>query len=90
MASHTEAERPEVIELEILIEHLTKTYTGDPIMLTELKEFIDSLSKEDKLVIYLRYFGLTTEELASELRVTKRRIEQRIKKIRERAKKWLG
>lgn len=95
MASHPEIERlesliPEYYSLEPILEELTRTYTGDPLFLVELKEFIDTLDEEDKSIVYLRYFGLTIEEVAQELRLTERRIGQRIKGIRERAKRWVG
>lgn len=90
MVSYTEIERLEGLAsfaLTAILDELTRTYTGDPLFLVELKEFIDSLNEEDKLVIYLRYCGLTIEEVAGELGVTERRIEQRIKAIRERAQR---
>lgn len=95
MAGHSEIERlesliPECYSPEPILEELTRTYTGDPLFLVELKEFIDTLDQEDKSIIYLRYFGLTIEEVAQELKLTERRIEQRIKGIRERARRWVG
>lgn len=95
MAGYPETERlesliPECYSLEPILEEITRTYTGDPLFLVELKEFIDTLDEEDKAIIYLRFFGLTIEEVAQELELTSRRIEQRIKGIRERARRWVG
>lgn len=96
MVSYPETERLETIELrEIysltpILEELTRIYTGDPLFLVELKEFIDTLNNKDKAIIYLRYFGLSTDEISQELGKSRRRIEQRLKRIRERARGWIG
>lgn len=96
MASHPETERLVSIELrEIysitpILDELTRTYIGDPLFLVELKEFISTLSDEDIAIIYLRYFGLNIEEISEELARSRRRIEQRLKRIRERAREWVG
>jgi len=90
MASYPTTERLEAIELAILLEELAKTYDGDPLFLVELKEFIEVLDDRDKTIVYLKYLGFSMGEIARELGVTKRRIRQRLKKIRERAMEWIG
>jgi DNA-directed RNA polymerase specialized sigma subunit len=90
MASYTETERLEEIELELKLEELTKTYCGDPLYLIELKEFIDSLDSKDKVIIYLKSQGYTSEEIGRELGLTKRRINQRLKRIIKLLEDWVG
>jgi len=90
MASYTETERLEEIELELKLEELTKTYCGDPLYLIELKEFIDSLDSKDKVIIYLKSQGYTSEEIGNELGLTKRRINQRLKRIIKLLEDWMG
>jgi len=89
MASYTETERLEEIELELKLEELTKTYCGDPLYLIELKEFIDSLDSKDKVIIYLKSQGYTSEEIGRELGLTKRRINQRLQRIIKLLKDWV-
>jgi DNA-directed RNA polymerase specialized sigma24 family protein len=90
MASYTETERLEEIELELKLEELTKTYCGDPLYLIELKEFIDNLDSKDKVIIYLKSQGYTSEEIGRELGLTKRRINQRLQRIIKLLEDWVG
>jgi DNA-directed RNA polymerase specialized sigma24 family protein len=90
MASYTETERLEEIELELKLEELTKTYCGDPLYLVELKEFLDSLDSKDKVIIYLKSQGYTSEEIGRELGLTKRRINQRLQRIIKLLEDWMG
>ena len=90
MASYTETERLEEIELELKLEELTKTYCGDPLYLIELKEFIDSLDSKDRAIIYLKSQGYTSEEIGRELGLTKRRINQRLQRIIKLLEDWMG
>jgi DNA-directed RNA polymerase specialized sigma24 family protein len=90
MASYTETERLEEIELELKLEELTKTYCGDPLYLIELKEFLDSLDSKDRAIIYLKSQGYTSEEIGRELGLTKRRINQRLKRIIKLLEDWMG
>ena len=90
MASYTETERLEEIELELKLEELTKTYCGDPLYLIELKEFLDSLDSKDKVIIYLKSQGYTSEEIGKELGLTKRRINQRLQRIIKLLEDWMG
>ena len=90
MASYTETERLEEIELELKLEELTKTYCGDPLYLIELKEFIDSLDSKDRAIIYLKSQGYTSEEIGREFGLTKRRINQRLQRIIKLLEDWMG
>lgn len=95
MASYPETKRleeliPEIYSLKPILDELTKTYCGDPIFLVEIEELIETLSDIDQAIIYLRYFGLSLSEIAKELNLSKRRIKQRIKKLRERARGYIG
>ena len=90
MAGYTETERLEEIELELKLEELTKTYCGDPLYLVELKEFLDSLDSKDKVIIYLKSQGYTSEEIGRELGLTKRRINQRLQRIIKLLEDWMG
>lgn len=91
MASYPETKRLEVsYSLSFILDELTKTYDGDPLFLVELKELIENLNERDRAIIYLRYFGLSLNEIAKELNLSKRRIKQRIKKLRERARGYIG
>ncbi|MBC7320466.1 sigma-70 family RNA polymerase sigma factor [bacterium] len=97
MASNTETERlekaiapREAYSLKPILDELTRTYSGDPLFLVELKEFIDTFSGEDMAIIYLRYYGFDIEEISRELGKSRRRIEQRIKKIKEESYIWIG
>lgn len=88
--SNTKEKRPRVHPLLSLLEEFTKTYSGDPILLIELKEFIESLNDRDKTIVYLRYLGFSANEIAKELEVSKRWIRRKLKRIRELACRWLG
>ena len=90
MASYTETKRLEEIELELKLEELTKTYCGDPLYLVELKEFITSLDDKDKAIIYLKSQGYSSAEIGEELGLTKRRINQRLRRIRKLLEEWIG
>jgi RNA polymerase sigma factor (sigma-70 family) len=90
MASHTETKRLETVELENYLEILTETYIGDPEKLTELREFISTLNDIDKTILYLKILGYSSREIGEELGYTKRRINQRLKKIRKKAREWIG
>jgi DNA-directed RNA polymerase specialized sigma24 family protein len=90
MAGYTETERLEEIELELKLEELTKTYCGDPIFLAELKEFLNSLDDIDKMILYLKSKGYSSLEIGEELGYTKRRINQRLKRIRKLLDDWVG
>jgi len=73
-----------------LLEEITRSYCGDPVLLVELREFIEVLDDTDRTIIYLKYLGFNAREIARELGVTKRRIRQRLKRIRELAGMWIG
>ncbi|MCX7796182.1 MAG: hypothetical protein N2380_06655 [bacterium] len=95
MANYPEIKRlerliPESYNIEPILDELTRTYSGDPLFLVELKEFIHSLSDIDMAIIYLRFFGYSINEIKEELGLTHRRIEQRIKRVRELASRWIG
>jgi len=91
MACYTETKRLEVsYSLYFIFDELTKTYDGDPLFLVELKELIENLNERDRAIIYLKYFGLSHLEIAQELGFSKRRIEQIVKRIRERARIYIG
>lgn len=90
MASYTEIKRPEIIELEILMEYLTKTYAGDPILLVEIKEFLLNTTDRDKAIIYLRLFGFSMKDISEELGITKEMLRKRLKKIKQRAKSYIN
>jgi len=90
MAGYTETERLEEIELELKLEELSKTYCGDPLYLVELKEFIASLDETDKVIIYLKSQGYSSAEIGDELGLTKRRINQRLERIRKLIEDWVG
>lgn len=90
MASYTETKRPEIIELEILMEYLTKTYTGDPILLVEIKDFLLNTTDRDKAIIYLRLFGFSMKDISEELGITKEMVRKRLKKIKKRAKSYIN
>ena len=90
MASYTETERLEEIEaIEVLLENLTKSYTGDPILLVELKEFLLNITDKDKAIIYLRLFGFSIEDISKELGITKEMVKKRLKKIKKKLTSYI-
>ncbi|MBC7320088.1 sigma-70 family RNA polymerase sigma factor [bacterium] len=88
--SNSKEKRLRAHPLLSLLEEFTKTYSGDPILLIEIKEFIESLNDRDKTIIYLRYLGFSVSKIAKELGVSKRWIRRKLKRIRELARMWIG
>lgn len=80
----------ESYSLTPILEEATKTYNGNPLYLAEMKELIENLDDRDKALIYLRFFGFSIREIAEELGISRRTIEKRLKKIRWKARRYLG
>ncbi len=90
MASYTETERLEEIEaIEVLLENLTETYTGDPILLVQMKEFIESLNPKHKIILYLRLFGFSIEDISKELGIREDTIRKRLESIRKKSRSYV-
>jgi RNA polymerase sigma factor (sigma-70 family) len=81
MAGYTETERLEVLEF-LDEEGLLESY-DNPILRVEFKELIESLSPTDRKVMILRAMGYTSQEIAVFLGVSRRRIRQRLIRIKK-------
>lgn len=88
MASSPETKRLEIIyvDIENLLEIVDKY---DPIIRVELQEFYESLNEVDKIVFALRVKGYTTQEIADYLGVSRRRIRQRLERIKKTLKEYV-
>ncbi len=82
MARYTETERLEVsLDLDIR-RYLEIADRYDPVLKAELQEFYESLTDVDKIVFSLKVQGYTSQEIADYLGVSRRRIRQRLKRIK--------
>lgn len=80
----------EAIELGLYLEELAKTYSGNPLFLVELKEFVDTINESEKLLVYLRLLGYGTLEIAEYLGVSDRTIRYKLERIRKKAIAYIG
>ena len=90
MARHTETERLEVsLDLDIR-RYLEIADRYDPVLKAELQEFYESLTEVDKIVFSLKVQGYTSQEIADYLGVSRRRIRQRLKRIKILMDEYVG
>ncbi|HON72404.1 MAG TPA: sigma factor-like helix-turn-helix DNA-binding protein, partial [bacterium] len=82
MARGSTAERLEVsLDLDIR-RYLEIADRYDPVLKAELQEFYESLNEVDRIVFSLKVQGYTSQEIADYLGVSRRRIRQRLKRIK--------
>ena len=82
MARGSKAERLEVsLDLDIR-RYLEIADRYDPVLKAELQEFYESLNEVDRIVFSLKVQGYTSQEIADYLGVSRRRIRQRLKRIK--------
>ncbi len=82
MARGSAAERLEVsLDLDIR-RYLEIADRYDPVLKAELQEFYESLNEVDRIVFSLKVQGYTSQEIADYLGVSRRRIRQRLKRIK--------
>ena len=82
MARGSKAERLEVsLDLDIR-RYLEIADRYDLVLKAELQEFYESLTDVDKIVFSLKVQGYTSQEIADYLGVSRRRIRQRLKRIK--------
>lgn len=90
MASGITAERLEVsLDLDIR-RYLEIADRYDPVLKAELQEFYESLTDVDKIVFSLKVQGYTSQEIADYLGVSRRRIRQRLKRIKILMDEYVG
>ncbi len=90
MAGYTETERLEVsLDLDIR-RYLEIADRYDPVLKAELQEFYESLTEVDKIVFSLKVQGYTSQEIADYLGVSRRRIRQRLKRIKILMDEYVG
>ncbi len=90
MAGYTETERLEVsLDLDIR-RYLEIADRYDPVLKAELQEFYESLTDVDKIVFSLKVQGYTSQEIADYLGVSRRRIRQRLKRIKILMDEYVG
>jgi len=90
MARYTETERLEVsLDLDIR-RYLEIADRYDPVLKAELQEFYESLTEVDKIVFSLKVQGYTSQEIADYLGVSRRRIRQRLKRIKILMDEYVG
>jgi len=88
MAGYTETERLEVLEF-LDEEGLLQSY-DDPIIRVEFKELLENLSPTDRKVMILKAMGYTSQEIAVFLGVSRRRIRQRLIRIKKMIAEYIG
>jgi len=88
MVSYTETKRLEVLEF-LDEEGLLQSY-DDPIIRVELKELLENLSPTDRKVMILKAMGYTSQEIAVFLGVSRRRIRQRLIRIKKMIAEYIG
>jgi len=82
MARDITAERLEIsLDLDIR-RYLEIADRYDPVLKAELQEFYESLNEVDRIVFSLKVQGYTSQEIADYLGVSRRRIRQRLKRIK--------
>ena len=90
MAGYTETERLEVsLDLDIR-RYLDLANRYDPVLKAELNELYESLNDIDKIVFSLKFYGYTSQEIADYLGVSRRRIRQRLKRIKILMDEYVG
>jgi RNA polymerase sigma factor (sigma-70 family) len=90
LAGYTETERLEVsLDLDIR-RYLEIADRYDPVLKAELQEFYESLTEVDKIVFSLKVQGYTSQEIADYLGVSRRRIRQRLKRIKILMDEYVG
>ncbi len=90
MAGYTETERLEVsLDLDIR-RYLEIADRYDPVLKAELQEFYESLTDVDKIVFSLKVQGYTSQEIADYLGVSRRRVRQRLKRIKILMDEYVG
>ncbi|MGB9683100.1 MAG: sigma factor-like helix-turn-helix DNA-binding protein [bacterium] len=88
MASYTEIERLEILEF-LDEEGILQSY-DDPIIRVELKELLENLGPIDRKVMILKAMGYTSQEIANFLGISRRRIRQRLIKIKKMIAEYIG
>ena len=90
MARGSTAERLEVsLDLDIR-RYLEIADRYDPVLKAELQEFYESLNEVDRIVFSLKVQGYTSQEIADYLGVSRRRIRQRLKRIKILMEEYVG
>jgi len=90
MARGSTAERLEVsLDLDIR-RYLEIADRYDPVLKAELQEFYESLNEVDRIVFSLKVQGYTSQEIADYLGVSRRRIRQRLKRIKILMDEYVG
>jgi RNA polymerase sigma factor (sigma-70 family) len=90
LAGYTETERLEVsLDLDIR-RYLEIADRYDPVLKAELQEFYESLTDVDKIVFSLKVQGYTSQEIADYLGVSRRRVRQRLKRIKILMDEYVG
>ena len=90
MARGSKAERLEVsLDLDIR-RYLEIADRYDPVLKAELQEFYESLTDVDKIVFSLKVQGYTSQEIADYLGVSRRRVRQRLKRIKILMDEYVG
>jgi len=90
MARGSKTERLEVsLDLDIR-RYLDLANRYDPALKAELQELYESLNDIDKIVFSLKFYGYTSQEIADYLGVSRRRIRQRLKRIKILMDEYVG
>jgi len=90
MARDITAERLEIsLDLDIR-RYLEIADRYDPVLKAELQEFYESLNEVDRIVFSLKVQGYTSQEIADYLGVSRRRIRQRLKRIKILMDEYVG
>lgn len=76
----------EILEEEVDASRVIDVYRCDPLLRAEIIEFYESLNKADKIVFVMKLQGYTVQEIADHLGVSRRRVRQRLERIKEKIK----
>ncbi len=79
----------EILEEEVDASRVIDIYRFDPLLRVEIIEFYESLNKVDKIVFAMKIQGYTVQEIADHLGVSRRRVRQRLERIKKRMEDYI-
>lgn len=69
---------------EVDVTQIIDAYSFDPLLRVEIQEFYESLNRVDRIVFAMKIQGYTVQEIADYLGVSRRRVRQRLERIKRR------
>lgn len=69
---------------EVDVTQIIDAYSFDPLLRVEIQEFYESLNRVDRIVFAMKIQGYTVQEIADYLGVSRKRVRQRLERIKRR------